>query len=210
MTTLPLFGNQNFTGISSLASQLQTANITNLTTQSLSNQLINSNFIWINSGGISKKLYSVTGNSSNSFDTLTVGTAQFLNTSPDKPASITVSGGLLVIPPGATIIAAYALDKGLFGTDSLDIGTGTITNSAPITSNNIFNAADRIDVRAGVYVSSQPVYNANSTLGGPGIIATGSSTISVPTTGSTGITVTPNTTDITSSTGLTVTIYYYV
>jgi len=210
MTTLPLFGNENYRGISSLATQIQNANIVNLVGSSLENQLINSNYIWVVPGGTNKKLYSVVGNSSSSFDSLSAGTAQFLNTSPKQPAAISVNGGLLVLPKGATIVAAYALDSGLFGTTSLDIGTSPITGGTPSTSGDLFTGATLTDIKAGVYVSSQIVYDINSRMGSPGVLATGTTPVSVSNTGSTGITVTPNVTDIASSTGLSVTIYYYI
>lgn len=210
MTTVPLFGNEGYTGITSSATQIQRADIVNLVTGNLENQLVNSNYIWLVPGGSSKKLYSVTGNSSLSFNTLTDGSPQFLNALPNQPASITVSGGVLTIPKSATIVAAYARDSGLVGPTSLDIGTCAITGGAPLVSGDLFTTAATTDVRAGVYVSSQVVYDVNSRMASPGVAATGTTQVSVSGTGSTGITVTPNGFDVTGSLGLTVTVYYYI
>ena len=209
MTTIPILGNQGFSGVNTNSSQIPRLNAARAHIPNLSAQTINGNYFWLR-GIPGKKLFKLTGNSSSTFGTLSDGQVQFLNAQPDQPASLTVAGGVLVIPPGAVIIAAYVLDKGLNGTTSLNIGTRAITGAAPGVSANIFAEASRTVINTdGSLVSSQPVLSDTSAVATPGIIASGSTPITVSLTGSTGLVVSPLD-DVTSSGGLTVTIYYYL
>ena len=209
MTTIPILGNQGFSGVNTNSSQIPRLNAAKAYIPNLSAQTINGNYFWL-SNLTGKKLFKLTGNSSSTFGTLSDGQVQFLNAQPNQPASLTAAGGVLVIPPGAVIIAAYVLDKGLTGTTSLNIGTRAITGSAPAVSTNLFDTALAADIVVdGLVVSSQPVLSADSALGNPGINARGSTSVTVPLTGTTGIVVSPND-SVTATGGLTVTIYYYI
>lgn len=207
----PILGNQGFVGISNLAASIPSATIIDAKIGNLSTQLVNTNFqIIVPPGSTNVTLRSITGSSSSTFDSLTDGNVQFLNAQPGQPTALTVAGGVLAIPPGATIVAAFALDKFMSGATALNIGTCPITGSAPILSTNIFNNASRGRVQKGVLVTSQQPPSASSALGGQGIpLYYANNSITIPTTGSTGISVSPIG-DMTTTDGLTVTLYYYI
>lgn len=207
MTFDPLNGNQHYSGLITDTSQISKINIGKVTCPPLNSGLVTSDFLWVNSDPsfLNKKLYSLTGNSSTSFVGLGADTAQFLNANPGEQASIAIGGPQVVIPPGATVVGAYAVDNGYTG-DLLDIGFTKITGSTPSAHlDNIFSGLTQVTVNAGGIVVAIPSITGDSDLGSAGDTPIFTSTVS--TTGTTGITVT-SAAEVTASTGLSVTVYY--
>lgn len=205
----PTNGNQYFSQIINDATQIPILNVARALVPTINTQLVSAGFMWTSNDPslTGKKLYSVTGNSSNTFGSLASGVAQFLNVDPNQPASIENDGTLLVLPPGAKVIGAYAFDSGYVG-GTLDIGLVEITGGVPTPNiDDIFGGLLQATVNVGAIVAAVPELTATSKIGDEGdsplFIPT------VPTTGVTGVTVTPGA-NVTASSGLVVTIHYLI
>jgi hypothetical protein len=200
-------GNQYFSQIVNQAEQIPLLNAAKAIVPTINTQLVSSGFIWATNDPslTSKKLYSIVGNSPNTFSTLASGVAQFLNINPNQPSSIENDGTVLVLPPGAKIVGAYAIDNGYVG-GLLDIGMVQITGSIPTPHlDDFFGGLTQATVNAGGIVAAIPEITATSALGDQGDQPMFTPT--VPSTGVTGVTVTSGS-NVTASSGLTVTIYY--
>ena len=203
----PLNGNQYFGSVITEASQIPLIAIGNATCSPLNSGLVTSNFLWVNNNPVfsNKKLYSLTCNSSTTFCGLAADVPQFLNKNPGDQASIEVGGPQAVVPAGATIVGAYAVDTGYAG-GVLDIGLVQIAGSTPVAhASNIFAGLEEATVNDGGIVVAMPPITGDSDLGSVG--DTPLTTVTVGTTGITGVTVTSDA-NITASTGLKIQIYY--
>jgi hypothetical protein len=204
--TSPVLGNENFKTIVNQARQIQTANISSCIIQNLSVENIKSQYIWNDPSPANvEKLLSVIGHSSSSYSSMASGDSQFLNINPGQPSATTVAGGILTLPPNATIVGAYAIDATLAGAVALLIGTDKVTGSAATSSNNIL-ATLTASLNTGTQVTAQTSL-ATAGLGTAGIQpVTGS--IQVPSDGTTGVSYTVIGGPITATSGLKVTIFY--
>lgn len=207
--TVPLLGNQYYTHINTVSGQVSKFDVTDAKILQLNSTTLNSRLALMSPNG--SKLHSITGNSSSTFRTLSEGQTQFLNIQPGQLPALSVEGGVLAIPPGAKVVAAYAVDPGIQGPTSLNIGTQSILGTVPAVSSNIFHLAPVSSLLStGLVVTSQFVPVTNSIPGSPGVPANGGGPISIPDTGSYGIVVSPNGDDMSRSGGLKVTLFYYL
>lgn len=201
--TEPVNGNQYYSQIITQAEQIRLLSAGQTIIPTVNTELVKSNFVWTSNNPTlaSKKLYSTTGSSSSTFGTLLSGSSQFLNVGPNLAAS---TANALLLPPGATIVSAFAQDVGYVG-GALSIGTKAVTNSPPSSSNNIFGGLTQAIVNQGGLVAAIPELTATSRFGDTGDVPL--ATISISNIGLTGITVTPAA-NITATNGLFVTMYY--
>ena len=200
----PVNGNQNFESILAIAEFIPNASIADGLVQDLVSDMINCQFAWFNPSPQSNhRVSSVTGNSSSAFIGL-LG-SQFLNSNPGAPSATSVEGGALVIPPRSLIIGAYAIDTTLAGPAAVRIGTNTITGNPAVSSRNIFLTTPA-NINTGTRVTAEPSF---ATAGfGTGGTPPKTATIYVPSTGTTGVSVTTLGAAVTASSGLKVTIFY--
>lgn len=205
----PLNGNQYFSNVITETNQIPIIAIGEATCSYVNSGLVTSNFLWVNNNPVfsNKKLYSLTCNSSTTFNGLVADTPQFLNKNPGEQADIEIGGPQAVVPAGATVVGAYAVDAGYAG-GVLDIGLVPITGSTPPAhTSTIFAGLEEATVNDGGIVVAMPPITGDSDLGSVG--DTPLTTITVGTTSITGITVTSDA-NITASTGLKVQIYYLI
>lgn len=205
----PTNGNQYFSKVIDVASSTQHASVTRIITPVLLTELVNTKFIWTtgNPTLLNKKLYSVSCFSSTSFSSLPADNAQFLNYQPNQPNTRRNNGIPVVLPPGAIIVGAYAVDNGYAG-GQLDIGLTPITGGTVFPHNDdIFAGLTQANVNVGAYIVSTPPITDDSVLGGAGNTPVASPT--VPSNQVTGIAVTPAD-DVTASTGLNVVVYFLI
>lgn len=200
----PVNGNQNFEGISAIAEFIPHSSIANGIIQDLVSDMASCQFAWFNPSPQSdRKISCVTGNSSSAFIGL-LG-SQFLNSNPGTQNATSVEGGVLVIPPRSLIIGAYAIDTTLAGPAAVRIGTNTISGTPATSSRNIFLTTPA-NINAGTRVTAEPSL-ATAGFGTAGTPPK-TGTIYVPSTGTTGVSVTTLGAAVTASSGLKVTIFY--
>lgn len=209
MTTIrtePITGNESFRNVVNSAGQFQSINIGNSVIQNLNVDSISSQYIWSNPDPTNvEKLLSVTGSSSTSYPNLASGESQFLNVNPGQPNATTVAGGVLTLPPNATIVGAYAIDETLTGVIGMRIGTESITGNQATSKMNIFTT-DQTKLNSGTQVIAQQSL-ATAGLGTSGVRPI-TSTLRIPSTGTTGVSITVIGGPITATSGLKVTIFY--
>lgn len=205
--TEPIAGNQYFSQVINQAEQIPFMNVGRSIIPTINTSLIKSNFIWTSNSPtlLGKKLYSITGNSSSSFNGLGASNAQFLNINPNQPSSIENDGSVLILPRGAIIVGAYAIDSAYVG-GTIDIGMVKVNGTIPIAHiDDIFGGLSQATVNVGGLVAAIPEITGASAIGNSG--DTQPSTLTVSNTDDTGITVTVSSV-VTSSNGLVVTVYY--
>lgn len=205
--TSPINGNQSFTHVSNQAEQLPHVNVSDATIGTLNANLVRANVVVPINGVIpgtstvfaGKTLHAVTGN----IPTNTVAaTATWLNKAVGAPSSNALTD-ILLIPPGAIIVAAFLQDiNGTYAGGVVKVGTAAATGVAPVASTNIFNDATQANVLLGVSVGQ----NAPGPFGGVGVATSASRYLLVTTVGNTGVCITP--TDVAVSSGVSCTIYY--
>ena len=200
--------NPNFSKVVHLAGQLSDLNVADGVASNLEVNNLTSQNGWLNaqsvvggsvvSGLLSPNGYflTVTGYTPSTFVGAAAGSAVFLNNAPGQgPAGAATDSQLLLLPNGATVVAANAVDGGtaVVGPATLDLGTNTFS-LAPAVSANIFTAVATADLNGlGSRVSNVDIDTAGNvanlaTAGSLGVdVSTG---VAVANT-TTGVTVTP-------------------
>lgn len=212
MTTIlrsePVDGNQNYTGVVDLTGQVPNLTVQNTVIQSLTAEAVYAAFNLVNpSPSNVDKLYSVTGHTPSNWLGMQTGSVVFLNADPGKPQANTVAGGILTLPPNATIVGAYAIDSTLTGPNIVDIGVTQVTGSDPVISTDVIMHTFDSYLRTGTQVTSQTQMVA-SAMGLGGVVPV-TGTLVTPKDVTSGVYISPTAGPVLTTSGLRITIYYY-
>ena len=121
MTTQPIAGNQNFTGITNAAAQLSELNVGKITAASIDGKLTE---------------FTLVGYAPTGFASAAVGAKLNLNKAPGLPqASATTDANLLRIPKRVKVVSVYATNNGTTitsgGAAVLDVGLNAALATSP-------------------------------------------------------------------------------